>query len=171
MKAGVLIKCLAIVTAAAFVLMSGSVAGQVSIKLVPMTEHQATLSTGEALYGELCVACHGTGGLGDGPAISALVGTPSNLTVLAARNHGSFPREEVKVAIAGRFREDAHGSIGMPSLYRAFAGVHPKQRLYRRQIFAMQQIDKLADYLESIQVAYPEQVGRADVLAPSDNAP
>ena len=171
MKTGVLVKSLAVVTASALVLVSGPVNGQVTIKLVPMTEQQATLPTGEALYGELCVACHGPGGLGDGPAISALADRPSNLTVLAVRNHGVFPREEVKVAIAGRFREDAHASIGMPSLYRAFAGVHPKQRLYRRQIFAMKQIDKLTDYLESIQITEPEQVGHLDTLKPVIKAP
>ncbi|MEN8180890.1 MAG: cytochrome c [Pseudomonadota bacterium] len=151
MKALPIMKALLITLGIIIVFFAASTYAQVTIKHVALSEQQATLTNGEELFDELCVACHGMGGIGNGPAVSALKKAPSNLTVLAVNNNGTFPRTDVRKAIAGRFREDPHGSIGMPSWRQAFASANPDQRMYRRQIFAMQQVDRLTDYLETIQ--------------------
>ena len=39
------------------------------------------------------------------------------------------------------------------------SGVHPDWKLHRRHAFAMTQIGRLTDYLETIQVDYAEHVG------------
>ena len=147
-------KALLITLGVIIIFMAGPAYGQVTIKYVPLNDQQATLTNGEELFEELCTVCHGEGGIGNGPAVSALTNAPTNLTVLAAKSNGTFPRKDVKTAIAGRFREDAHGSIGMPSWRQVFTGANPDWRLYRREIFAMQQVDRLTDYLETIQTDY-----------------
>ena len=127
-------------------------AGQkVKVKEVSITSQQATLTDGDQLYAELCAVCHGEGGMGDGPVASALQSTVLNLTVLAATNDGEFPYEDIQRAIAGRYRDDVRGQIGMPSWYRAFAGAKPEWRHFRRKALARQQVEKLTDYLETIQ--------------------
>ena len=118
---------------------------------MPITSQQAELTDGEDLYAELCAVCHGKGGMGDGPAASALKSAVPNLTVLAAINDGQFPHKDVQRAIAGQFRDEPHGTIGMPSWCRAFEGAKPEWREYRRRIFAKQQVEELIDYLETIQ--------------------
>ena len=124
---------------------------QVKIKEVPITSHQATLPDGDELYTELCAVCHGEGGMGDGPVASTLTSTVPNLTVLATINDGEFPREDVQRIIAGRHRHDVHGQISMPSWYRAFEGVKPEWKFFRRKALARRQVEKLTDYLETMQ--------------------
>ena len=125
---------------------------QVKIKEVPITSQQATLTDGEELYAELCAVCHGRGGMGDGPAASALKSAVPNLTVLGALKDGKFPHEDVQKAIAGQYKaDDPRGTIGMPSWCEAFEGAKPGWKQFRRKAFARQQVEKLTDYLESMQ--------------------
>ena len=160
MKAVFFTKALPVALGILFVVVAGPVLGEVTIKHVPMTQEQAAITDGEALYQELCAVCHGDGAMGDGPAISALNTVPSNLTVISLQNSGAFPREEVETMLAGRYRDESHfAECGMPSWYRAFSGVHPDWKLHRRHAFAMTQIGRLTDYLETIQVDYAEHVG------------
>lgn len=152
MKTISIMKALPIALGTVIFFIAVSTYGQVIIERVPLSEQQAALTDGKALFDELCVACHGTDGIGNGPAVSALNKTPADLTVLAAKNNGTFPRKEVNAAIGGRFRDEVHGTIGMSSWYRVFQGTNPEWRMYRRQIYATQQIDRLTDYLETIQI-------------------
>ena len=50
---------------------------------------------GSESYGFYCAPCHGRSGKGDGPVASALRTHPADLTTLAERNGGAFPRERV----------------------------------------------------------------------------
>jgi cytochrome c553 len=152
MKTISIMKALPIALGIVIFFIAVSTYGQVMIERVPLSEQQAALTDGKALFDELCVACHGKDGIGNGPAVSALNKAPADLTVLAAKNNGTFPRKEVNTAIGGRFRDDVHGPIGMSSWYKVFQGANPEWRTYRRQIYAMQQIDRLTDYLETIQI-------------------
>ena len=99
--------------------------GEVKVKEVPLTWQQASLTDGEALYAELCAVCHGKGGKGDGPAASALKKAVPDLTVLAAKNDGMYPRKEVEDSIAGESRVVSHGTIDMPIWGQAFENVRP----------------------------------------------
>ena len=155
MNASLYKNALALALGIVLVSIAGPVSAEVTIKQVPMSKHQASITDGPELYGELCAVCHGQGGTGDGPAVSALKAVPPDLTVLALTNDGAFPRKEVETTIAGRFRDNNQPyACGMPSWYRAFSGAHPVRSLARRHNFAMSQIGRLTDYLEAIQIDY-----------------
>jgi mono/diheme cytochrome c family protein len=68
---------------------------------------------GRALYLEHCAACHGTSGLGDGPAAGSLRRRPTDLTGYAKANGGVFPAEKLQAVIDGR-GVGSHGSVEMP---------------------------------------------------------
>jgi mono/diheme cytochrome c family protein len=66
------------------------------------------------LYDRLCASCHGADGRGDGPVAKDLIVRPANLTTLAARRGGTFPREAVVNVLSGQRRVAAHGTREMP---------------------------------------------------------
>jgi hypothetical protein len=73
-----------------------------------------------SLYGvdnfhSYCSPCHGRDGKGDGPVAPALKRRPSDLTALAKKNHGVFPRAEVRDYITNGSPDiPEHGSSAMP---------------------------------------------------------
>ena len=88
-----------------------AVAQNKQIKRVPVSHVPA--DQGKAMFENYCAACHGTDGKGEGPARSALKGTPADLTMLAQKNGGKFPATHV----AAKLREvdqPVHGSKEMP---------------------------------------------------------
>lgn len=135
----------------AVIIVTSATFAQVQIKEVPLTWHQAALTDGEELYLELCAVCHGKGGLGDGPAASAMTKAVPDLTLLAAKNDGTFPRKEVEDSIAGENRVISHGTIDMPIWGQAFENVRPDWKQFRRKALAKQRIYNLTEYLETIQ--------------------
>jgi mono/diheme cytochrome c family protein len=126
--------------------------GQVEIKQAPLTWKQVALADGEELYVELCAVCHGRGGMGDGSAASALTKTVPDLTRLAAKNDGTFPRQEVEDSIAGKSRVLSHGTIDMPIWGQVFEGARPNWKPFRQKALARQRIYNLTEYLATIQV-------------------
>lgn len=56
---------------------------------------------GRALYADYCAVCHGPAGKGDGSLAGQGSLQPADLTRIAARNGGTFPRTEVLSAIDG----------------------------------------------------------------------
>jgi mono/diheme cytochrome c family protein len=117
----------------------------------PLTWKTLALGDGEQLYGELCAVCHGTNGKGDGPAAPALRAVTPDLTLLATKNEGVFPFDEVQKAISGAGEIVAHGSRQMPIWGVAFTDVRYDRKPAQRQAFARLRIYDLATYLESIQ--------------------
>ncbi len=69
--------------------------------------------TGQAAFMESCAGCHGTDARGGGPVGLTLSKIPPDLTGLAIRNHGVFPRDYVMSTIDGLSRP-AHFSPDMP---------------------------------------------------------
>jgi mono/diheme cytochrome c family protein len=73
-----------------------------------------------SLYGvdnfhDYCSPCHGRDGAGHGPVAAALKTPPTDLTRLAAKNKGVFPRARVRDYITnGTADIPAHGSSVMP---------------------------------------------------------
>jgi len=130
---------------------AGTTFGQVEIKHKPLTWQQAALTDGEELYLELCAVCHGIGGMGDGPAASALKMAVPELTGLAAKNDGQFPRQEVEDSITGKSRVVSHGTSDMPIWGDAFEGVRLDWKPFRRHALARQRIYNLTEYLSTIQ--------------------
>jgi mono/diheme cytochrome c family protein len=78
-------------------------------------------SLGEAIYIRYCAACHGRSLKGDGPVAPGLVNKPIDLTVLAAKNRGSFPYDKVAAMIDGRQTTRMHGTPDMPVWGEIFA--------------------------------------------------
>ena len=66
---------------------------------------------GRAEYQQLCSSCHGPDGRGDGPAAAGLRVKPADLTTIAARNGGAFPRVAVMSMIDGYKRAKGHGGM------------------------------------------------------------
>ena len=57
--------------------------------------------TGAEDFAAFCSSCHGAGGKGDGPMAGTLEHRPANLTRLARRNGGEFPKLRVMAKIWG----------------------------------------------------------------------
>lgn len=108
--------------------------------------------SGRADFRAYCAGCHGTSGQGDGPAAAGLPAAPADLTLIAARNGGAFPRVRVMSVIDGYTRRDQHGST-MPEMGPLIeegdtvliAGAGGTMTPTPARLVA------LADYLESIQ--------------------
>lgn len=106
--------------------------------------------TGEENYERLCSACHGASGRGDGPVSEVLTMPAPDLTRIAARNDGVFPRDELTRQIDGRDRITAHGSQQMPVWGYEF-WIDAGAGAFSERLVA-ETLDNLVDYLESIQV-------------------
>ena len=76
---------------------------------------------GQELYLSRCAACHGVGATGDGPVAGLRTMPVPDLTMLAARNGGLFPRAEVVRTIDGRQMLVGHGGP-MPVFGRMLGG-------------------------------------------------
>lgn len=100
---------------------------------------------GDDLYRHYCASCHGTDARGRGPAAAALRKSPADLTQIAKRNGGNFPRERVMKIIAGTDALNAHGSREMPVWGPIFSKVEWDENL------GPVRLNNLANYLESIQ--------------------
>ena len=115
----------------------------------PSSETTAQLS-GAELYEQLCASCHGPQAKGDGPVASALKTQVPDLTRLAWRDGGEYPREDVRRAIDGRLEHQAHGSREMPVWGIRFYDLSSSDvAAERAKVDAM--IGRLVDYLASVQ--------------------
>lgn len=76
-------------------------------------EADVSVTRGEALYLENCVACHGVDGRGTGEMADQLIREPSDLTQLTRDNGGVFPRDHVMSMIDG-YRRGERFSAAMP---------------------------------------------------------
>lgn len=93
-----------------------------------------------------CSPCHGAGGRGDGPVAAALRARPADLTTLARRNRGAFPRDQVREFVIGTGRPlAAHGTTEMPVWGPMFRAFESDARVRER-------IANLVSYIESIQL-------------------
>lgn len=109
--------------------------------------------TGAMEYEIACQPCHGVEGKGDGPKASKLSMPPADLTQIAKRNKGRFPREWITEMIDGRADVAAHGLRDMPvwgDRYRAATLAAGESKEFADES-TRDQISELVDYLESIQ--------------------
>jgi mono/diheme cytochrome c family protein len=114
------------------------------IKKVPMKQTSPT--SGKEMYTEYCAACHGADAKGDGPAAPALKAPPADLTTLAKRSDGKYPRDRVANLLRSGAGVAAHGSSDMPTWGPLFKSLDPQH-----DITVQQRIKNLNDYLESLQ--------------------
>jgi mono/diheme cytochrome c family protein len=103
---------------------------------------------GSSVYKTYCEVCHGHFGQGDGPLADSLRSRPSDLTALARKNGGVFPREQVERTVDGRKPVKGHGGADMPVWGDAFKNV--RERYDEAAIKA--KIKAVVDHLETLQV-------------------
>jgi mono/diheme cytochrome c family protein len=102
---------------------------------------------GEQWFRAYCAACHGVDGKGHGPAASALKTAPADLTLIAERNRGTFPRALIAGFVAnGTPAVAAHGSTDMPIWGPNFVALAGGS--YRP---VDERIEAVVSYVESIQ--------------------
>jgi mono/diheme cytochrome c family protein len=106
--------------------------------------------SGDTLYLQLCASCHGKSGQGDGPVSASLKVKVPDLTRIAWRDGGEFPREDVKRSIDGRIERMAHGPREMPVWgIRFFDLSNPDRSSEQARVDAL--LDKLVAHLETLQ--------------------
>ena len=104
--------------------------------------------SGLRLYMNHCAACHGELGEGDGPVASAMRVTMPNLRVLAMRNGGTFPAEDVRSYVDGRTIPAAHGDRYMPVWGDVF-GWGPEGEVSEER--AERRLDTIDEFVQMLQ--------------------
>ncbi|MBI1416371.1 MAG: c-type cytochrome [Limimaricola sp.] len=112
---------------------------------------QDSVASGRAMFMENCAACHGDDAKGDGPLAASLAKAPANLTTLAARHGGTFPRDYVMSTIDG-YRRGQHFSAAMPQFGEGDLGpIVMVGNANGTTTPTPAKLLALADYLQSIQ--------------------
>ena len=103
---------------------------------------------GRGAYGRACASCHGTSGRGDGAAAANLSRPVPDLTTLAVRHDGRYPRQYVIDVVSGDRALAAHGTREMPVWGRMF-DTKPGTvvAIFRTERW----LDAVASYVESLQ--------------------
>ena len=107
--------------------------------------------SGDYLFRNYCAVCHGESGKGNGPLAESMRSRPANLTEIAKRNKGVFPRDMIYRTIDGREPAKGHGGPDMPIWGDVFSnaveGGNP--------VLVRTRIESLVDYLQRLQVGAP----------------
>lgn len=123
--------------------------GATSAQQAPTDKPFSLLSP--SLYGvdnfhSYCSPCHGRDAKGDGPVALVLRTPPSDLTTLATRNGGVFPRSRIRDFITNGSPEiPAHGTSDMPVWGPTFRSLDSSDRSVAFRIANM------VEYLSTIQ--------------------
>ena len=142
----------AIVVAGLTILCAGTAFGETVIKEVPLKWQDVAKLDGGVVFNNLCAVCHGAGGKGDGPAVSALEKAVPDLTVLATNNDGVYPYEYVENVIFGKPRVIAPGTINMPVWGEHFMYLRSGVRMIPRKSYARELIDRLNKHIYTLQI-------------------
>ena len=104
-------------------------------------------TAGSAVYQTYCAVCHGSSGEGDGPLASSLRVRPADLTLLARKSGGTFPKDRVTRTVDGRKPVKGHGGADMPVWGDAFK--QSKDGYSEAKV--QEKIEAVVEYLESLQ--------------------
>ena len=130
---------------------AGTAFAEPTIREVPLKWQDVARLDGEELYSNLCSACHGADGKGNGPAASSLNKAVPDLTVLSARNGGSFPHKQVEKVIFGKTRASENGTNDMPAWGQQFKSIRTGWTGMPQQSYVRGRVHTLATYIETIQ--------------------
>ncbi len=109
------------------------------------------IAAGRRAYAARCASCHGIDARGDGPVGPALRTAPPDLTWLAERNGGAFPRDYAIAVITGNAAIAAHGTREMPVWSDRLAPPDGNGAGAAASVYLRRTVEALADYLASIQ--------------------
>ena len=115
-------------------------------KTVPKSE-VANPKDGAVIFKQDCAVCHGASAKGDGPAARDLKARPPNLTTLAQRHGGEFPKGYVLDVLHHGVDAPAHGTVEMPVWGPIFDLMNRNNEAQSKL-----RINNLVSYLQSIQV-------------------
>lgn len=107
-------------------------------------------SEGARLFAQNCAACHGADARGAGPESLGLGKVPPDLTQIAARNGGTFPRARVLSVIDG-YRQGTHPDRIMPEFGAELGGDLVPVEVDGVMTPTPRALAALLAYLESIQ--------------------
>jgi len=111
----------------------------------------AFAQTAKQDYEQLCAACHGPGGKGNGTAPSVMPpNPPPDLTQLAKQNGGKFPFDDVVAVIDGRKKIPSHARIEM-SFWGVTMQQQGKEFSAESDAAVKRRITALARYVETLQ--------------------
>ena len=116
---------------------------------------EARSEMGKQEYESNCVACHGTGGKGDGYFAQYLKLPIPDLSTIQQRNNGVFPSDRMVEIIDGRAALKGHGPRNMPiwgTTYTEKAANYYRGTAYDSEQFVRVRVLALTDYLYSLQV-------------------
>ena len=102
---------------------------------------------GSGIYTTYCAVCHGSSGQGDGPLSGSLRVRPPDLTLLARKNGGTFPKDRVTRTVDGRNPVKGHGGADMPVWGDAFK----QARDGYSEAKVKEKIEAVVEYLELLQ--------------------
>jgi mono/diheme cytochrome c family protein len=128
-------------------------AGLLLLGAAPAFAADYVAMSGEQLYSRFCSACHGAQGRGDGPVAASFKVEVPDLTLIARRSGGHYPRDRIAQIIDGRYILGAHGSRTMPVWGEDLSLLeigNPDAERATRII-----IDRLADYVWQLQKPAP----------------
>ncbi len=126
-------------------------AGATKQTVVKKPIQHTSSASGEEMYLSYCAACHGNRGKGDGPAAAALKQPPTDLTVLAKNNNGTFPTTHVTQVLNFGVEAPAHGSKDMPIWRDLLKSLHGSD-MRMKDAMVQTRIANLTDYIKSLQV-------------------
>ena len=110
------------------------------------------VDSGRADFMAYCAACHGVGAKGDGTVAEFLTITAADLTQMAVKNSGVFPRQRAIEVIDGRAQVSVHGERDMPVWGDWFKFEADSEGAgTKTEKIVRERIDALVSYLESIQ--------------------
>ena len=117
------------------------------IGIAPVNAADYLAMPGDQLYRRFCASCHGVEAHGDGPVAQSFATKIPDLTLIARRHGGEFPRDSVERAIDGRQKIASHGAYTMPVWGEDFSQIgDPNAEQTTRTMIA-----RLVDYLETLQ--------------------
>ncbi len=109
--------------------------------------------SGAQEYKDHCARCHGPNAKGNGPDANEKPGyRPADLTQIAKRHSGKFPRETIYDTIDGGKRSPGHYNFNSPMpLWGLSFQLEGKEYTDESEAAVRRRINALLDYLESIQ--------------------
>jgi mono/diheme cytochrome c family protein len=103
---------------------------------------------GSAVYKTYCAVCHGSAGKGDGPLADGMRVRPPDLTLLAKKNGGTFPKDQVVRIVDGRKPVKGHGGADMPVWGDAFK----ETKEGYSEAAVKEKIESVVGHIETLQV-------------------
>lgn len=115
----------------------------------PVQAFAADANSGKAMYLRYCASCHGKDGRGNGTVSRDLKVKVPDLTVLAKKNKGIFPFDDVMATIDGRRLVRGHGDRDMPVWGEAFHREAEGKKY--EELTALLKAKIIAEYIATLQ--------------------